>query len=254
MLAVDRQHRILALMQVHRSMTLEALAGEVGVSSSTIRRDLEQIEPAGQVQRTHGGAVYVGDKQSGTRPYAFGQRLGYALDAKRRIAVAAAQLVQPGQTILIDGGTTTFYFAQELKNLPVQIVTNSLPIAEHFQNDERVELILTGGLAYPRYGVLLGPMTDSALQSIHTQTLFLSVAGISAGQLYNQNLLLVQAEQRMIQQSQQVVLLVDSDKFGQQALARLCELSEIDILVTDQAPSDQDAARIAEAGCRLVIA
>lgn len=254
MLAVDRQHRILELMQTHRSMTLEALASEVGVSASTVRRDLEQIESAGQVQRTHGGAVYVADRQSAARPYAFGQRLGYALDAKRRIAQAAALLVQPGQTILIDGGTTTFYFAQELKNLAVQIVTNSLPIAEHFQNDERVELILTGGLAYPRYGVLLGPMTDAALQSIHTQTLFLSVAGLSAGQLYNQNLLLVQAEQRMIQQSQQVVLLLDSGKFGQQALARLCGLEEVDVIVTDTAPTDDDAAAIERAGCRLLIA
>jgi len=254
MLAVDRQHRILELMQTHRSMTLEALASEVGVSASTVRRDLEQIESAGQVQRTHGGAVYVADRQSAARPYAFGQRLGYALDAKRRIAQAAALLVQPGQTILIDGGTTTFYFAQELKNLAVQIVTNSLPIAEHFQNDERVELILTGGLAYPRYGVLLGPMTDAALQSIHTQTLFLSVAGLSAGQLYNQNLLLVQAEQRMIQQSQQVVLLLDSGKFGQQALARLCGLEEVDVIVTDTAPADDDAAAIERAGCRLLIA
>ena len=130
--------------------------------------------------------------------------MGYQLDAKRQIARAAATLVQPGETILIDGGTTTFYLAEELLGRPLQIVTNSLPIANLFLNDENVELILTGGLMYPRYGVLLGPTAENMLATIHTKTLFFSVAGIHDGMLYNQNLLLVQAEQRMMQQAQQV--------------------------------------------------
>ena len=233
---------------------MESLAAELRVSSSTVRRDLEALEQQGLVKRTHGGVVWVGDKTSGTRPYAFDQRMGYQHDAKRAIAKAARALVSPGQTVLIDGGTTTFYLAQELLGQPLQLVTNSLPIANLFLNDDNVELILTGGLMYPRYGVLLGPTAEHVLSTIHTKTLFLSVAGVHNGALYNQNLLLVQSERRMMEQAQEVVLLADSSKFGQQALARLGELSEIDTVVTDAAISDEHRKAIEAAGCQLIVA
>src|SRR6478752_3251734 len=96
----------------------------------------------------------------------------------------------PRPTVLVDGGTTTFYLAQQLLGQPLQLVTNSLPIANLFLNDDNVELILTGGLMYPRYGVLLGPTAEHILSTIHTKTLFLSVAGVHNNALYNQNLLL----------------------------------------------------------------
>src|SRR5438270_11918344 len=179
--------------------------------------------------------------------------MGYQLDAKRQIARAARKLVQPGETVLIDGGTTTFYLAQELLGLQMQLVTNSLPIANLFLNDENVELILAGGLMYPRYGVLLGPMAESVLSSIHTKHMFLSVAGIHDGSLYNQNLLLVQTERRMMEQSQQVVLLADSGKFGQQALAKLCQLEEIDVVVSDGGLTEEHRAEVQRAGCELII-
>ena len=254
MLAVDRHGKILSILRQKRSIGLEALAEAVGVSASTVRRDLEQLEPAGEVQRTHGGAIYIGERAAASKPYAFDHRLSYNLDAKKKIARAARDLVSPGQTILIDGGTTTFYFAQELASEPMQIVTNSLPIAQHFHADENVELILTGGLAYPRYGVLLGPMAEQTISLIHTQTLFIAVAGVADGWLYNQNQLLVQAEQHMIRQSQQVVLLCDSAKFGQQALSKLCSLDEVDIVVTDTAPATADRKMVEAAGCRLIVA
>src|ERR1043165_2940274 len=101
--------------------------------------------------------------------------MNYRVEAKKRIAHAARHLVGQGQTVLIDGGTTTFYLAQELLDQPLQLVTNSLPIANLFLNDEHVEVVLIGGLLYPRYGVLLGPMAEQTLASIHTKTLFFSV-------------------------------------------------------------------------------
>src|SRR4029078_4186635 len=130
----------------------------------------------------------------------------------------------------------------------------SLPIANLYLNDDHVELVLTGGLAYPRYGVLLGPMAESALSNIHTKTLSLSVAGIHDGALYNQNLLLVQAERVMMQQAQQVVLLADSGKFGQQALAKLGAMEEVDVVVTDPGVSDAAREQVKLAGCELIVA
>jgi len=255
MLIEERQSLIQELLAQRGMSDLETLASELQVSLSTIRRDLEQLEHKGLVTRTHGGAIWIGDRDSPTRaPYAFDQRVDFQSEPKRRIARAARRLIKPGETILLDGGTTTFYLAQELLGTSLQLVTNSLPIANLFLNDEHVELILTGGLMYPRYGVLLGPMAENALGAIHTKSLFLSVAGVLDGALYNQNLLLVHAERKMMAQAQRVVLLVDSRKFGQQALARLGELSEIDTVVVDADLSDEFRDQVTRAGCDLIIA
>jgi DeoR/GlpR family transcriptional regulator of sugar metabolism len=256
MIIAERHTRLKELIARRGMCDLKSLSAELEVSHSTIRRDLEVLEAEGLVKQTHGGVIWVSEKSAagGASPYAFDQRKNYQIEAKRQIARAARELVQPGETVLIDGGTTTFFLAEELAGRSLQLVTNSLPIANLFLNEDDVELILTGGLMYPRYGVLLGPGAENMLAAIHTKTLFLSVAGVHEGMLYNQNLLLVQSERRMMEQSQQVVLLADATKFGQQALARLGKLDEVDIVVTDEALSEPHREQIRAAGCQLVIA
>lgn len=254
MLIAERHSRLQQLLAQRGMAGLETLAEELGVSISTVRRDLEQLEKSGAITRTHGGAIYTGDRDANTRPYAFDQRLNFRTEPKQRIAQAAAKLVKAGETILLDGGTTTYHLARELVGRSLQIVTNSLPIADLFVNDEHVELVLTGGLLYPRYAVLLGPVAEKTLQSIHASTLFLSVAGIHEGLLYNQNLLLVESERRMIEQTQRVVLLADGSKFGQTALARLGSLSEISVVVSDHSLPEAMRQQVEATGCQLIIA
>jgi DeoR family fructose operon transcriptional repressor len=254
MMIAERQSRLRDLIAERGMSDLDSLAAELRVSQSTVRRDLDLLENQGLVRRTHGGVIWIADRGTGTRPYAFDQRMAWNVEIKRRIGRAARNLVSPGETVLIDGGTTTFYFAEQLVGLPLQIVTNSLPIAELFLNDENVELVLTGGLLYPRYGVLLGPMTEQIISTIHTKTMFFSVAGIHDGALYNQNLLLVQVEKQMMQQAQRVILLADAEKFGQQALSKLCPLSDVDVVVSDEALPREQRDLVKAAGCELVIA
>ncbi len=253
MLAAERQSRLKDLIAERGVVGLDVLARELSVSQSTVRRDVEALEDQGLVRRTHGGVIWRSEK-SDVRPYAFNQRVDYCAAAKTAIARTAAKFVQPGQTVLVDGGTTTFALAKELVGQPLQLVTNSLPIADLFVDDDQVELILTGGLLYPRYGVMLGPLAEQMLSTVHTNTMFFSVAGIHGGHLYNQNLLLVESERRMMQQSRQVILLIDSSKFGQQALSRLCNVAEVDIVVADSELKEEDRATIREAGCELIIA
>ncbi len=255
MLIAERKSRLRELIAQRGISDLDSLAAQLDVSPSTVRRDVQTMEEEGIVKRTHGGVIWVGERnEPGSRPYAFDQRMAYQVESKRQIARAAKSLVQPGETILIDGGTTTFHLASELVGSRLQIVTNSLPIANLFLNDDNVELLLTGGLLYPRYGVLLGPMAESFVANIHARTMFLSVAGIRGGALYNQNLLLVQAEQRMMSQVQQVVLLVDAEKFAHQALSKLCDFNEIDVVVTDERISSEARKMIADADCKLIVA
>jgi DeoR/GlpR family transcriptional regulator of sugar metabolism len=233
---------------------VDTLASELRVSPSTVRRDLDRLEQDQLVSRTHGGAIWVGDRDSGSRPYAFDQRVDFEGVAKQQIAAAAAELVKPGETILLDGGTTTYHLARRIVGRSLQIITNSLPIADVFVNDEHVELFVTGGVLYPRYGVLLGPIADRTLQDVHANTLFMSVAGIRDGHLYNQNLLLVEAERRMIRQAQRVVLVADATKFGQTALARLGPIDEVDVVVTDSRLAARTAEELKAAGCRVIVA
>jgi DeoR family transcriptional regulator, fructose operon transcriptional repressor len=254
MLIAQRQSRLQEVLAMRGMSDLESLCAELRVSQSTVRRDIDALEQKGLAKRTHGGVIWIGERSTGNRPYAFDQRMGYQLEAKQKIAATAKQLVSAGETILLDGGTTTFYLAQELLGMPLQLVTNSLPIANLFLNDDNVELVLTGGLMYPRYGVLLGPQAEKALETMHTRTLFFSVAGIHEGSLYNQNLLLVQSELKMMAHAQQVVLLVDSGKFAQQALSRLCSLDEVDVVVTDSDITTDDRKQIRAAGCELIVA
>src|SRR5690606_28552772 len=110
------QTRLRQMLASRGMSDLETLAAELGVSTSTVRRDVDAMEQQGLVKRTHGGVIWTGERgdAGATRPYTFDQRMHYQLDAKRQIARAARQLIQPGQTVLIDGGTTTFHLAREL--------------------------------------------------------------------------------------------------------------------------------------------
>ncbi|HTW94053.1 MAG TPA: DeoR/GlpR family DNA-binding transcription regulator [Tepidisphaeraceae bacterium] len=254
MLIEERQSRLKEQLARQGMCDLDSLAKALGVSQSTVRRDVEALAADGLARRTHGGVIWLGERSGPARSYIFDQRLDDHQDAKRQIARTAAELVQPGQTVLIDGGTTTYYLAEALAGRSLQLVTNSLPIAQIFLNDEKVEVILTGGLLYPRYGVFLGPNAESMLETIHASMLFLSVAGIHQSHLYNQNLLLVHSERRMMEQAQQIILLADHDKFGQQALVRLCDLNEVDIVVSDSKLPEAEQEAVRQAGCELILA
>src|SRR5687768_2611831 len=127
MISVERQHRVLEILREQKAADLEALAQALNVSSSTVRRDLAALEKQGLVERTHGGAVYRGHRQ---HPIAFSERINQQVDAKRLIGKAAAALVQPHMTLLLDGGSTVYVTAEQITARPLQVVTNSLTIAQ----------------------------------------------------------------------------------------------------------------------------
>jgi DeoR family transcriptional regulator, fructose operon transcriptional repressor len=251
MLPEPRRRRLLELITRQGFATLEELVRVLGVSESTIRRDLEVLDLAGSVKRTHGGAVYAGEVRS-MPP--FDERTGTAVAEKRAIGQAAAARLQDGDTVLLDGGTTTLEVARALIGRRVQVVTNSLPIAQLLASSQQTDLILIGGYIYPRTGVALGPLTIATMQSIRVRTAILGAGGIVPEGIYNSNLLLVETERQMMSCGQEVMIVADHTKFGRLALARLCGLEEIHSIVVDSGIGEEHRAMLEAAGLAIHVA
>ena len=230
MLAETRRRLLNDLIARQGFATLDELVRALGVSESTVRRDLEVLDLAGSVKRTHGGAVYSGEVR--TMP-ALEDRVGTARAEKQAIGRATADLIEDGESVLLDGGSTTLEVARALLGRSVQVVTNSLPIAQLLASSQGIDLILLGGYVYPRTGVALGPLAIATMQGIRVRKTILGAGGVMSDGVYNSNLLLVETERQMMSKGQEVVLVADHTKFGRLALTRLCGLDEIGRVVTD---------------------
>src|SRR3954452_11375599 len=230
MLVETRRRRLMDLISRQGFATLDELMKTLHVSESTVRRDLEALDLAGSVKRTHGGAVYSGEVRA--MP-AFDDRAGTSVAEKAAIGRATAALVEDGDTVLLDGGTTTLEVARALQGRRIQVVTNSLPIAQLLASSQSTDLILIGGYVYPRTGVAMGPLAIDCMKGIRVRKAILGAGGIVADGIYNSNLLLVETERQMMACGQEVVIVADHTKFGRSALARLCGLEQVTRVVTD---------------------
>ena len=244
----DRRKQLLELVRQRGFAALPDLVDELQVSPSTIRRDLDYLEESGTAKRTHGGVWYTGP--SPKLPH-FEQRQQAQWDKKRMIAEVAAELIEDGDTILLDGGSTTYELAKLLVGRSIQIVTNSLPVASLFTTSANHDVILLGGYVHLRSGVCLGPYANEMLKTLSVQRAILSVAGVTEKGCFNSNLLLVETEQAMMRAADEVIVVADSTKFGHQSLARMCGLDDISKLVADHELSSDWRKRLKSHGIEL---
>jgi DeoR/GlpR family transcriptional regulator of sugar metabolism len=251
-LVEERRQKILDLVSEKGFVALTDLTEVLEASESTIRRDLDYWGQQGVLKRTHGGAVFL--TESFNNLPALEERTSEQMEEKRAIAQAAASRIHDGDAVLLDGGTTTLEVARLLVGRPLQIVTNSLPIANLFASHREADLVMLGGYIFPRTGVALGPMTARMMEDIHVRQTILSVGGITSKGLFNSNLLLVETERSMLRCADEVVVVADHTKIGRQALAFLCELSALDTLIVDSGLSQQQRELIDQAGVRLIVA
>src|SRR6187200_3406664 len=212
----ERRSRLIELVRVRGFAALPDLVDALGVSESTVRRDLDFLEESGVAQRTHGGVFYTGPSPKLAH---FDQRQSLNWDKKRQIAVAASRLIEDNDTILLDGGSTTYELAQLLVGRPLQVVTNSLPVANLFTSSENADLVFIGGYVHTKTGVSLGPYANQMLAGLNVRRAVLSVAGINERGCFNSNLLLVETERAMMNAAEEVIVVADSTKFGHMSLA-----------------------------------
>lgn len=249
MLLDQRRQQVLNLVESEGFVSLQQLVDRSGVSESTVRRDLEYLERIGQIRRTRGGAAYVGESIT-----PLDERAGKATTQKQAIGRAAAALIQTGEAVLLDGGTSTLEVARNLAGKSLQVVTNSVPVVNLLSSQPQIELVVIGGYLYPKTGVALGPLAMEALSQIHVRRLFMSVGGITERGLFNSNALLADTERSMLEAAEEVIVVADSSKFGHSALAHLCGLERVHRVVVDAGISDEWKRLLTSAGIALTLA
>jgi DeoR family fructose operon transcriptional repressor len=236
MSAEERHKRIADYLQKVEFASLEELAKHVDASVSTVRRDLTTLEATGAMKRTHGGARLLAPP---TDEFIFSARDTHQLEEKEAIGRACAELIQPGQSVIMDAGTTVYHVARHLEEKAPHVITNSLPVANLFGAANRLEVVVTGGVIYPRLGVLVGPLAVEAFTKLHADVAIMSGGGIALEGVSNSHGLLIDIQRAMIHASHKVIFCFDHTKFGRQSVLPLCGLDCIDTIVTDsQAPRE----------------
>jgi DeoR/GlpR family transcriptional regulator of sugar metabolism len=232
MKAAERQLRIRQMFESRDFLDLETLCRELDASESSVRRDLDILEEEKLLRRVYGGAVSLQPPPARAFDYAVESvRLS---DEKDRIAQLAAGLIENGQTVILDGGSTVAAVARELSSKSLHIITNSLPIAESFESLRNIELTLTGGYLDPRLRVMLGPFCEQMLGAIRADALIMGIGSITESGFSNNNTLVVGSEQKMIEIAGKVIIVADHTKFGRGGMIPVAPLSAADIVISDK--------------------
>lgn len=232
MLVAERYEMIVRLVNERGSIRVTELSELCGVTEETIRRDLDRLEQAGRLRRSHGGAVSVKEQQAEI-PY-FEREITRA-EEKKRIAQEAIRRIRPNERIILDASSTAWYMAASLPDIPLTVLTNSIKVATELSGKEKIQVISTGGIVAARSLSYVGPLAERSLDAYHVDKLFLSCKGVHLERgISESNELQARVKQKMIGIADRVVLLADSSKFGTQSFTYVAGLGEIDEIITDR--------------------
>ena len=228
MKAAERQLRIRQMFASRDFLDVETLCRELNASESSVRRDLGVLESDRALKRVYGGAIPV----QAAGDYAL--ETVRASDEKSHIAQLAASLIEEGQTVILDGGTTVTALARELANKSIHVITNSLPIAEALESYRNIELTLTGGYLDPRIRVMLGTFCEQMLGAIRADAVVMGIGSITESGFSNNNTLVVGSEKKMIEVADRMIVVADHTKFGRGAMFPVAPLEAADVVVSDK--------------------
>ena len=231
----DRKQRIGTLLETFGSVSVERLAQEFDVSNESIRRDLVAMERDGRLRRVHGGAVSLPAEQDAS----YGARSAVRLQEKRAIALAALALIKSGQTLFLDGGTTTAALAEELKSVPeLNILTNSLQVATSMASTQQrmgSRVFLLGGAIVHEPPETGGASTINDIYRFKADMALLSPFGVDVdGAATNFFAHTAEIARAMVANSASVALIADHSKIGVTSRVRFCELDRVSAIVTDK--------------------
>jgi DeoR family transcriptional regulator of aga operon len=252
MLIEERRQHILSLAQKRGRVLVEELSESLGISRITIRKDLDYLQRRGVLQRTHGGALLP---QSGTLfDPSIKEKEGRHLQEKQRIAIAAVDLIQEGQCVLLDSGTTTTAIARTLKKFShLTIITNAVNIAAELSGTD-FEVLLTGGSLRKNSFSLVGPLAEEMLHDMHADILFLGVDGfdLEVG-LTTPNVMESRVNRAMVKAAKMIVAVCDSTKFNRRSLSKIVDASSIHHVITDNNLPKETAEALRNLNIKLTL-
>lgn len=249
----QRREAILQILARQGSVQVTDMVEQFGVSAVTIRSDLTALESQGLVTRSHGGALLA---RTPPPEHSIRQKDAINHEQKERIGALAARLVQPGDNIVIDSGTTTISLARHLRDAEhVTVATNGLNIAWELQDAPGVDLILTGGLLHKKSLSIQGSQAEACLQAYSFDKLFLGVDGFDLQfGVTTHHEAEASLNHKMVERSRKVIVLTDASKFGRVSLHRIVQLDRVHTVITDAAISPEYREGLQRLGIELLIA
>jgi DeoR family ulaG and ulaABCDEF operon transcriptional repressor len=251
--AEDRERTILAMIEKRGFVSFRELDKRLIASPATVRRDLERLAVARRIVRVRGGAKMPDAFASGLTGVPFHENIKKNAAAKAAIGKAAAALCTAGESIVIDGGSTTLQMCPHLEGLELQVVTNSLHIVSALLRQKKTRVYLPAGALFREQNILLSPFEDDGTGHYQASKMFVGAAGVGSGGLMQTDVILLQAERRLMSRAMTVVLMVDSSKFRAQGGQAVCELGSIGTIITDQRISEKDMRMVKRAGAKLIV-
>lgn len=251
----ERHRIILSAAQEKPVATVQELVELTGTSEATIRRDIAALHLLQRLRRVRGGVEALSPPQFiglAGRPFAVNETIN--ISQKRAIAREAVDLCADGEPIIINGGTTTFQMVHFLAGRRIPILTNSFPIAEHLLKHSKNTVMVPGGTIYREQNIILSPFENDVTRNFYARRMFMGAQGLGPLGLMEGDPLLIQAEQKLIDQAEELVVLIDSSKFRRRSSLILCVLARISTVITDEGIGDADAQMLQGAGVKLVVA
>jgi DeoR family transcriptional regulator, ulaG and ulaABCDEF operon transcriptional repressor len=251
----ERHRIILSAVQEKPVVTVSEMVELTESSEATIRRDIATLHVQKKLRRVRGGAEAISPPQFpglAGRPFSVNEAIN--IGQKRAIAIKAAELCADGDPIIINGGTTTFQMVHPLATRRMQVFTNSFPIAEHLLKHSKNTIMMSGGTIYREQNIILSPFDNDVTRNFYAKRMFMGAQGLSKLGLMEADPLLIQAEQKLINQADELVVLADSSKFRKRSSLILCRLERITTVITDSEIRDEDRQMLEEAGVGLIVA
>jgi DeoR family transcriptional regulator, ulaG and ulaABCDEF operon transcriptional repressor len=255
MLEAERHRLILQIVRDRSVVAVPQLVEMLGVSEATARRDINALADSGRLRRIRGGAEALTPRHEAHLvgvPFELNKGIGAA--QKAAIARAAVELIGEGESIIINGGTTTYAMVEYLRDRPLDILTNSIPIMTGLLASGQSRVTLTGGTVYREQNIVLSPYASDVIQHFWARKLFTGCYGLNRFGLMEADPLIVQAEVQLLDRAEELIVVADSRKLRQRSSMIVTGLERITTLVTDTGASEQELEPLRQAGVTIITA
>ena len=251
MFSMERQQKIEELIRKYTSVQVNELATQFNVSESTIRRDLQEMETNDLLVRTHGGAMEVSRLNY---EMSFREKEIENIKDKQKIGEIAAAMIQDGDTIILDSGTTTLEIAKRITAKSITVITNSIDIALEVSNKDNIELIVAGGSLRHTTRAMVGPLTENVLKNFRVDKAFIGVNGISIKDGFTTpNFLEAQIKKTIIQVAKKGIIVADKSKFNKVCFSMIGELKDISSIITSDGLGKEVLIKFKELGVDIIM-